>query len=476
MNIIISTIYKDHYTNTGNELIKIEFRLDLSDNLDEVKWQNFTNHNILTYRKEDPESQVLDKMLATKALIDLDYNDYAKHDREIPAERLILSAHFTDFDEELFISFLDSPIEASYYKLIFKPASFSEMLSTAELIAKRPHRKYIFNALGKWAYFQRMLYYDFNSIAAYFSILEPVVESQPSVEDIHKIMQTCNIHNLVLLIGSGDLSKSGSITWGNDFYITEYLSDKIDLNIGLSEEHISMLPPKEERYSYLPAPIRDIAELHEIINWLQSRKPRYNVFGLAITSPFKHEMAKYLKSHRHSVNTVAFWDEKTLNNSYHEGFKSFVSSTNTDIIALNRLLEDMGIAKDATIQLYGSGDCAYAFAAQLKRLGYSKLFLSARNKEKLSELSAALKLPAEDLKHCDLLINTTPLGLNEEDDLSVFPEFSALIDLAISGEKMSRLSELADEKEIPYCDGESFWTVQHMFQRKEIDAAVFSRD
>lgn len=444
--------------------------------MDEVKWQKFTKHNILTYRKDDPESQVLDKMLATKALIDLDYNDYAKHDREIPAERLILSAHFTDFDEELFINFLDSPIEASYYKIIFKPASFAEMISTAELIAKRPHRQYIFNALGKWAYFQRMLYYEFNSKAAYFSLLEPVVESQPSAEDIHNILHTCNIHNLVLLIGGGDLSKSGSITWGNDFYITEYLSDKFDPIIGLSKDYKSMLPPEEERYTYLPAPINDIAELHEIINWLQSQKPRYNVFGLAITSPFKHEMAKYLKSHRHSINTVVFWDEKTLNNSYHEGFKSFVSSTNTDIVALNRLLEDMEIAKDATIQLYGSGDCAHAFAAQLKRLGYAKLFLSARNKEKLSELSAALKLPAENLKHCDLLINTTPLGLKEEDDLCVFPEFSALIDLAISGEKMSRLSELADEKDIPYCDGKSFWTVQHIFQRKEIDAAVFSRD
>jgi len=56
-------------------------------------------------------------------------------------------------------------------------------------------------------------------------------------------------------------------------------------------------------------------------------------------------MAKYLGSHRHGVNTVAFWKEKTFKNSYHEGFESFVSCTNTDIAALSHILRDMKIAK-----------------------------------------------------------------------------------------------------------------------------------
>ncbi|HHV37445.1 MAG TPA: hypothetical protein GXX77_06400 [Candidatus Cloacimonetes bacterium] len=473
MIIIFSSPYMEDFIDSSMKHRMHEFRLDLSGDLKEVKWHKFNQFTILTNRGEDPDKQIFKRMLSSKAMIDLDIEEYQEYAEEVPSERLILSTHLRDFDQKQIEDFLDTSIGAKYYKLIFEPKSFSEMTACAKMIAARPNRKYIFNALGKWAFFQRTFFYHFNSIAAYFALIEPVVHSQPNFWEFTKVLAISQLENIVLLIGGGDLSKSGSMTWGNDFYSDEELQNMMRPPKSMidGEEYLSL--PKEKHYAYLPAPINDIAELHEVLDWLKSQNAEHNVFGLAITSPFKHEMAKYLGSHRHGVNTVAFWKEKTFKNSYHEGFESFVSCTNTDIAALSHILRDMKIAKDALVQLYGSGDCAYAFAAQLKRQGYTKLYLNARNKEKLKELSATLELPMQELEKCDLLINTTPLGMQEEDDLSVLPEFSALIDLAILGNNESKLIDIAYEKDIPFADGEDFWVIQHIFQRKEIDEAAF---
>lgn len=476
MIIIFSSPYIEELADSGKKQRMHEFRLDLSGDLKEVKWQKFNQFTILTNRGEDPDKQIFKRMLSSKAMIDLDIEEYQEYADEVPPERLILSTHFKDFDQKQIEDFLDTSIEAKYYKLIFEPKSFSEMTACAEMIAARPNRKYIFNALGKWAFFQRTFFFHFNSAAAYFALIDPVVQSQPNYWEFTKVLAISHLENIVLLIGGGDLSESGSMTWGNDYYSDKELQEMIKPPKSMIDEEGEISLPKEKHYAYLPAPINDIAELHEVLDWLKTRSAVHNVFGLAITSPFKHEMAKYLGSHRHSINTVAFWDRKSLDNIYHEGFKSFVRSTNTDIVALNHILRDMKVAKDATIQLYGSGDCAYAFAAQLKRQGYTKVFLSARNKEKLKELSEKLKLPAQELEKCDLLINTTPLGLSAEDDLSTLPEFSMLIDLGIKGEEESGLTAIAIEKDILYVDGENFWTVQHIFQRTEIDGAAIYRD
>jgi len=41
------------------------------------------------------------------------------------------------------------------------------------------------------------------------------------------------------------------------------------------------------------------------------------------------------------------------------------------------------------------------------------------------------------------------------------------------GNNESKLIDIAYEKDIPFADGEDFWVIQHIFQRKEIDEAAF---
>jgi len=47
------------------------------------------------------------------------------------------------------------------------------------------------------------------------------------------------------------------------------------------EEYLSL--PKEKHYAYLPAPINDIAELHEVLDWLKSQT--LSTMSLVLPSP-----------------------------------------------------------------------------------------------------------------------------------------------------------------------------------------------
>jgi len=86
-----------------------EFRLDLSGDLKEVKWHNSTI-TILTNRGEDPDKQIFKRMLSSKAMIDLDIEEYQEYAEEVPSERLILSTHLRDFDQKQIEDFLDTSI------------------------------------------------------------------------------------------------------------------------------------------------------------------------------------------------------------------------------------------------------------------------------------------------------------------------------------------------------------------------------
>lgn len=469
MNIILSSVYNENLLAHEYRKQDIEFRLDLSGDLDSVQYDRLTPNIILTHRTTDPNSTIFAKMLATKCTIDMDHAQYAEYEGKIDPARLILSAHFTDFDEAAFINFLDTPIQAKSYKLIFNAQSFAEIVACAELIKARPHRKYIFNVLGKWAFFQRVLADEFYSEAAYFAEEEPIEPTQPAFVQLAAIIHAANIQNIVLLIGKGDLSKSGSMNWGNNFTENMYHIANPDPE---DKDLKDLQVPHEMRFTYLSAPILDLVELHEVINWLQNREPAYRVIGLAIASGFKHEMARYVNSHRHSINTLTFWQENTAGAKYHAGFKCFVKSANTDITALNTILPRFEVSKDDSILIYGSGDCAYSFAAHLKRLGYTQITLNARNEEKLQELSHRLNLPIGNPPKCKLLINATPLGINETDDISCLPDFDYLIDLALSGFNISQLSQFASDDFLNSIDGQLFWITQHNFQRQEMSAAL----
>jgi shikimate 5-dehydrogenase/3-dehydroquinate dehydratase len=416
-----------------------EYRLDLCDDWQDQDFQKLPKNTILTCRAESLSPELLQRMLDSSVLIDLDVQQLEQYPDVVPPERLILSLHLDEFDEDKIRSFLAHPQTARHYKLILNTEHFVDLLSTSQLIATQ-ERKIIFNALGRWAYLQRALYTDFRSSGVYLAFGESIVKGQPEMTLIARIWSLMDIDDIgaFVFIGSEQVNTSATV-WGYN----ELFSMQGDPCI------------------MLPVPANDLDEALAVISFLRIA---FSISGLVITSPFKKQMAEYLKSKYTIINTAQCLSFKHLLNSYHPELDLFVYTQNTDVIALRECLTDLKLKPNERIMIYGSGDTAEAFAQELLRLGYQHIALDGRNQERVHELRSTLGLMSCADEPYDLLINATPLGRDENDDISRIPSFRKLIDLPYLLEGVTLLSQLASNQNLPLISGIDFWKKQFSHQ------------
>lgn len=421
-----------------------EYRLDLSKDWDHDTFSLFTTSAILTARGDALSQEMLNLMIHSKPLVDLDIKDYQCFPDAIPASRLILSIHLDTFDANKIHEFLMLQIDAIFYKIIFLCNHFAEILITKDLIQKSGKTNVIFNVTGKWSKLQRSLYQDFGSIGYYAAWDKVLVPNQIHEKEISSIrVNIRDSHTKIYgIVGDIKVNRSLSLTKYNELFHSAAFNACI-----------------------LPLPAEDLEELILVLRFLFSR---YTPAGLVVTSPFKKILANYFQSELGVINTVKLTPTVFGNGHYHSELGLFVSCTNTDLDALKQALKILYINAQDNICIYGSGDCAEIFGSFLLSNGFYNLNIIARNAAKASELCSNLKLKSTlTRENYDLLINASFLGWDDSDEIGALPAFKKLIDLPYRADgKPTTLSIRAKQDNIPLLNGTDFWHLQHEFQKK----------
>lgn len=133
--------------------------------------------------------------------------------------------------------------------------------------------------------------------------------------------------------------------------------------------------------------------------------------GVNITIPYKEDILKFVNKKDALVERIQATNTLVINSL---GIQAY----NTDYFGFTKSLEKHDLA-DSCVAVLGAGGASKAVIIALEDMGVDKIEIYARNPgkvenslPKVSKASLELKLytPEEDLSHCDLLINSTPVG------------------------------------------------------------------
>jgi shikimate dehydrogenase len=208
-------------------------------------------------------------------------------------------------------------------------------------------------------------------------------------------------------------------------------------------------------YCYMPVQV-SAENLREVFTGLT----RMNVVGFNVTIPHKIRIMEYLDALDPlaatigAVNTVCVTGGKT-------------TGYNTDGEGFIRSLEEVAklSIRDKRIVLLGCGGAARAIAMTLAFRGAKKIFICNRTVEKAEALAAEIngkirnctealdpiQRPLADvIKNCDILVNSTNLGMHpREEELPLAPELLAdhlVVADIVYNPLMTRLLKTAEAK------------------------------
>jgi shikimate dehydrogenase len=127
--------------------------------------------------------------------------------------------------------------------------------------------------------------------------------------------------------------------------------------------------------------------------------------GCSVSMPFKQDVIDLVdeveSSARaiHSVNTI-------VNDDGH------LIASNTDYLAVQRLIEDHGLRPGQSVLIHGSGGMANAVGAAFRDSGFSDGTIVARNRETGRALADRLGYEyTTDARAADVIVNVTPVGM-----------------------------------------------------------------
>ena len=157
---------------------------------------------------------------------------------------------------------------------------------------------------------------------------------------------------------------------------------------------------------------------------------RYSFSGINVTVPYKTEIIKYCDyldvsaEKVGAVNTLHFKDDK-------------IYGYNTDVYGFGKMLEDANISLNGKkVLLLGAGGAARAVAEHLRNTKSYAVIIANRSIDKAESLIDSIGIKAEVIGldaiadiECDVVVNSTSIGLNGESfPLFVLPK-EAVIDL-----------------------------------------------
>ncbi len=193
--------------------------------------------------------------------------------------------------------------------------------------------------------------------------------------------------------------------------------------------------------------------------------------GFFITMPYKRTFLsmfyedEYVKKAM-NINCVRINDEKFF-------------ATNTDLIALEKMMEIKGIDPSGRkCLIIGNGCAAMTSIAIVSKLKAAEIILIARNHKKTEELKKLFKEiplieiePAFNIK-TDILINATPLGMYDEFSENLRIIYNSVIDFAYK-EDETKIIKKAIEESKRFISGKELLVMQALYGLKHISAKNF---
>ena len=144
---------------------------------------------------------------------------------------------------------------------------------------------------------------------------------------------------------------------------------------------------------------------------------------------------------------------------------------NTDYIAVYQILKNLKKFRNKEIQILGNGATCKTVLIALKKLKFQNIFVYSR-KGRLSKKNNVKFLPWKNRnkKRYDLLINTTPIGMNKFkiDEVPIsynnLKNLKVIIDFPIPSKKISNLENRSKKLKIRYYSGNDIHFLQGIKQ------------
>lgn len=144
-----------------------------------------------------------------------------------------------------------------------------------------------------------------------------------------------------------------------------------------------------------------------------------------------------------------------------------IAVRNTDVDGVLALFDAARVPRGVAIAVIGTGGSARAVVGAAAEWGVSRLAIASRDRNRATafgDWAASLGMRSEVLEACQVLVNTTPLGLGAFDPLPVeletLPVASHVIDLTYREVGTTPLVELARSRGVAATDGREMLLVQ----------------
>jgi shikimate dehydrogenase len=192
--------------------------------------------------------------------------------------------------------------------------------------------------------------------------------------------------------------------------------------------HNRMLSKYSLNFCYLPFKIREV-DLERAIQGIRT----LNITGVNITFPYKERVVKFLDQVEETARRVG-----AVNTIVHN--KGILTGYNTDLIGFKKSLQRNGkfTIKGENAVILGAGGAARAVVYSLLEEGIKEVSIFNRTIEKANQIKQdfysffpqsdiqVFNLKKEELKdkiqQSHLLVNTTPLGMPPQMDITPLPE------------------------------------------------------
>ena len=162
----------------------------------------------------------------------------------------------------------------------------------------------------------------------------------------------------------------------------------------------------------------DESEIEKILDKIKSKE----IHGMNVTVPFKQTVIPFLETKSeiaiktNSVNTIFNKDGK-------------IHGDNTDVYGFERTIVNNKInLEDKSVLIFGAGGVVPSIILALSNLNVKQIFISNRTLEKAKMIKSKFKfveiIEWGKIENCDLIINSTSVGLKAGDSLKLnFKEF-----------------------------------------------------
>ncbi len=324
--------------------------------------------------------------------------------------KIILSHHdFENCDSEELFSVYNrlATLTPEVIKIASKASRLTDQLTIFSLLemAQKENLNLIALAMGEAGQISRILAPSYGSFLT-FAALEKGLESAPgqfTLEEMHSLYRV------------------KSVNQETKFYCL------LGCPVGHSlspHMHNAALMALGENGVYIPVsvPINELPEFVEKFLHPKTRQMKWSFAGASVTVPHKIAIQGLLDEidpiakEIGAVNTIVVKEERLI------GY-------NTDVLGAIAPLKTMLNLTNAKVAILGAGGAARAVVAGLKREG-ANIIVYGRDEEKLSYLIKNFGVIGKhfagaDKLSCDLLINTTPIGMSgwqSESQMPINPE------------------------------------------------------